>query len=209
MWCERTVIMRGPPPSRPWSITPPTWRCASGGTRSAGRRLRAPRGTGPVQVPLGRTRAPLRLRLVAIRKSPGAAEQARRQARQAARRHGHTVSAATLEAAAYVLLLTTLSLAVADATEVLELYRLRWPIECAFKRLKSLIHLDALRAFDPALAQTYLLAKLLGALLVEDIQTRGPAFSPYGYPPRLDVTRYLADYPDGVARPPDHHRRAR
>ena len=61
-----------------------------------------------VQIRPTRQGPPLRLRVVALRKSPAAAAASRRQARQTARRHGHTVSAATLEAADYVLILTTL-----------------------------------------------------------------------------------------------------
>lgn len=141
---------------------------------------------------------PLRLRVIAIRKSPAAAEASRRQARTTARKHGHTVSAATLEAADYILILTTLPDAVASATEILELYRLRWQIECAFKRLKSLLHLDHLRAFDPKLAQTYLLAKVLGALVVDALQNPDPSFFPYGYPLSTDVQRRLALYPNDL-----------
>ena len=141
----------------------------------------------------GRQRAtPLRLRVVAIRKSPAAAEKAQRKARKDAKDHGHTVSEETLEACDYVLILTTLSETAADAAEILELYRLRWQIECAFKRLKSLIHIDELRAFDEDLAETYLLAKMLGAVLVDAIRTKGPAFSPYGFPVRADTQRRLA-----------------
>ena len=141
---------------------------------------------------------PLRLRVVALRKSPAAAEASRRQARRAAQRHGHTVAAATLEAADYVLILTTLPDTVASATEILELYRLRWQIECAFKRCKSLLHCDQLRAFDPDLAQTYLLAKVLGALLIDAIRNPDRSFSPYGFPLKTDTQRRLAVYPNGV-----------
>ncbi len=105
---------------------------------SGGCRFRAP-GTDP----------PLTVRIVALRKSPQAAAQARRKARKAARNHGHTVAHETWEAADYVVILTTLSETAADAAEILELYYLRWPMELAFKRLKSLLHIDALRAFDP------------------------------------------------------------
>lgn len=135
-----------------------------------------------VQIPGTKTRRALTVRIVAVRKSRQAAEKARRKVRQDARDHGYTASQETLEAADYVLILTTLSEAAADAAEILELYRLRWQIEIAFKRLKSLLHIDELRAFDPDLAQTYLLAKLLGAVLVDAIRTLGPDFSPpFGY----------------------------
>ncbi len=159
-------------------------------------------GEWEVQLPATKKEPALRVRIVAIRKSPQAAAQARRKARQAARKHGHTISAATLEAADYVLILTTLTKTAADAAEILALYRLRWQIECAFKRLKSLLHLDALRAFDADLARTYLFAKLLGAVLVDAIRSAGPAFSPYGYPIRSDIQRrvaYFADNLGGVA----------
>ncbi len=86
------------------------------------------------------------------------------------------------QAADYVLILTTLSETAASAAEILELYRLRWQIETAFKRLKSLLHIDELRAFDPDLAQTYLLAKLLGAVLVDAVRTQGPDFPPTDFP---------------------------
>lgn len=78
-----------------------------------------------VQIPGTKDRPTLRVRIVAMRKSPAAAEKARRTARKDARDHRHTVSQATLEAADYVLILTTLPEARADAAEILELYRLR------------------------------------------------------------------------------------
>ena len=156
-----------------------------------------------VQIPGTKDRPTLRVRIVAIRKSPAAAEKARRTARKDARDHRHTVSQATLEAADYVLILTTLPEAKADAAEILELYRLRWQIEIAFKRLKSLIQIDELRAFDPDLAQTYLLAKLLGAVLVDAIRTHGPDFSPYGFPVRTDIQRRVAYFPIDLAGSPD------
>ncbi len=130
--------------------------------------------------------APLKVRIVAMRKPPQAAEKARRKARKDARNHGYTVAQETLEAADYVLILTTLTETAADAAEILELYGLGWPIEIACKRLKSLLHIDELRAFDPNLAQTYLF-KLLGAVLVDAIRTQGPDFSPYGFPVRSDI----------------------
>lgn len=142
-------------------------------------------GEWTVQIAGTKDHPALRVRIVAMRKSASAAEKARRTARKEARNHGHTVSQATLDAADYVLILTTLSAAEADAAEILELYRLRWQIEIAFKRLKSLIHIDELRAFDPDLAQTYLLAKLLGgAVLVDALRTHGPDFSPTDFPSR-------------------------
>lgn len=120
-------------------------------------------------------------RLVVLQKSPEAAEAARRKVQQEGRRKGKTPDARTLEAAGYVLLFTTLPPEVLTAPEILELYRFRWQIELAFKRMKSLLELDALPAKDPDLCQTFLLTKLLAAVLVEELTHRWVDFSPWGY----------------------------
>ena len=52
------------------------------------------------------------------------------------------------------------------------LYRLRWQIELAIKRLKSILHIDRLPAKHPDLARTWLHAHLLLALLLDDITAR-------------------------------------
>ncbi len=149
-------------------------------------------GSWWAQVRVGKDRSPLRLRVIAIRKSSAATARSQRKARTKAKGKGYQVSATTLEAAQYVFILTTLAEADASAEEILELYRLRWQIECAFKRVKTLLQIDHLRAFDPALAQTYLLAKVLGALLVDALRTDGPDFSPYGFPVTADSPRRVA-----------------
>uniref|UniRef100_UPI0039A68DDF transposase n=1 Tax=Rhodospirillum sp. A1_3_36 TaxID=3391666 RepID=UPI0039A68DDF len=51
--------------------------------------------------------------------------------------------------------------------QIASLYRLRWKIELAFKRLKSLLGIDELPAKDPDLARSWLSAKLLTALLID------------------------------------------
>ena len=51
---------------------------------------------------------------------------------------------------------------------MLEAFRLRWQIELAFKRLKSLLGFDRLPAKGEALARGWLLAHLILALLTED-----------------------------------------
>ncbi len=48
------------------------------------------------------------------------------------------------------------------------LYRVRWQIELVFKRLKSILNMDCLRARkDSPLAEVYLHGKLLYAWIVE------------------------------------------
>lgn len=120
-------------------------------------------------------------RLIGVRKSPQAAEASRRKLLAAARKKGKTPDARTLEAADYVFVFTTVSRDQWAAPAVLEVYRFRWQIELAFKRLKGLLALDELAAKDPALCRLFLCIKLLGALLVEQLSHRWVDFSPWGY----------------------------
>jgi hypothetical protein len=130
-------------------------------------------------------------RLIILRKSPQAVEQAQRRMRKERSRKGKPLEERSLEAAAYIFLFTTLE--TLSPTQALELYRFRWQVELAFKRLKSLLHLDALRAKDPDLAQTYLYAKLLAAILVDDLTEHQLGVSPWGYavprPSRVHLAR--------------------
>lgn len=112
---------------------------------------------------------PLALRLVAVKKPPEAAAEARRKARRAAQREGHTISKQTLEAADWVILVTSLTPEAFSTEDVLALYRLRWRIELGFKRLKSLIGLKAPPGIDERSARPYLLAHLLMILLLEPL----------------------------------------
>jgi hypothetical protein len=121
------------------------------------------------------------LRLVAIKKTAAAADKERKRIRTKARRNGRRVAPSTVAAAAYTFVLTDLAPERASALEVLELYRLRWQIELVFKRLKSVLTLDALRAKDPRLARSYLMAKILGALVVEEMSGAALAFFPWGF----------------------------
>ncbi|HXH12460.1 MAG TPA: transposase [Alphaproteobacteria bacterium] len=122
----------------------------------------------PIQV--GRKEGPaLELRMVALKKSPEAANAAKRKARKQARRGGHQISKATLVAAEWIILITSLKPDAFSAKEILDLYRLRWRIELAFKRLKSLIGLKAPPGTDERSAKPYLLAHLLVILLLEPL----------------------------------------
>jgi Transposase DDE domain len=111
----------------------------------------------------------LALRLVAIRKPEKAAAEARRKARRDAQREGYQVSKGTLEAADWVILLTSLSPDDFSTEDVLDLYRLRWRIELGFKRLKSLIGLKGPPGFDERSARPYVLVHLLIILLLEPL----------------------------------------
>jgi hypothetical protein len=121
------------------------------------------------------------IRLCAIRKSRLAAQGAQRKARRKAQTHQREVSADALELSKYVLVLTTLAPETWSAAQVLELYRCRWQIELAFKRLKSLLQLGQLPKKDPASARAWLQLKLLLALIIERLCHQARFFSPWGY----------------------------
>lgn len=112
---------------------------------------------------------PLALRLVAVKKPPQAAAAARRRARQEARRGEHQIAPATLAAADWLILVTSLPPETYPAADILALYRLRWRIELAFKRLKSLVGLNKPPGTDPRSARAYVLAHLLMILLIEPL----------------------------------------
>lgn len=123
-------------------------------------------------------------RLVVQRKSPEATQESRRRLQKEAKKKGRTVNPLTLEAAAYFFVLTSVPAKELSAVEVLQLYRLRWQIEMAFKRFKEILPLRRVPVKDPELAKTYLLGNLLVALLTEDLARNFLAFPPCGDRPR-------------------------
>ena len=94
---------------------------------------------------------PLILRLVIRRKSPEQAEAEQKRLLKDAKKRGKQPDPRSLEAAKYILLLTSLPPGTFPAADVLALYRFRWQLELAFKRMKSLAGLDALAAKKPEL----------------------------------------------------------
>jgi hypothetical protein len=77
--------------------------------------------------------------------------------------------------------LTTLPSQQMPAIGILGLYRVRWQIELLFKRLKSLLHLDALPSREGPTAKSWMLARLIAAALAQRlVQPAGP-LSPWGY----------------------------
>ena len=131
-------------------------------------------------------------RLIALRKSASCAETSRQKVLSEKSRKCRSIDPRTLEAAEYTILLTNVKAAKLSCYQALEIYRLRWQIEITFKRFKSLLNLDHLAAREPRMVQTYVLAKILGALLVEDLTDRYLSFFPWGYPLRVDPNLSLA-----------------
>ncbi|MGE3740447.1 MAG: transposase [Geminicoccaceae bacterium] len=134
----------------------------------------------PVLVPApgGAVADPLPARLIIRRKPVAAAERARARAVRKAARQGYAARPKQMEAASYFMLMTTLPPEAMAADAVCALYRLRWQIELAFKRLKSLMGLEEIDARDHRLAKAAVCAKLILAILAESLIGRVLALSP-------------------------------
>ena len=119
-------------------------------------------------------------RLCAIKKSEAATHIGQARVRRESQRNATQVQPQTLEAAGYVFVFTTLD-TFYSATQVLELYRMRWQIELVFKRLKSLLSLGHLKKHDEAAARAWLQGKLLVACVIEKLLALAEHISPWGF----------------------------
>jgi hypothetical protein len=123
---------------------------------------------------------PLILRLIIRRKDPEQAEAEQKRLLKDAKKRGKQPDPRSLEAAKYILLLTSLPVSVFPLADILALYRFRWQIELAFKRFKSLAGLDTLPAKKPELARAWIYARLIVAIIAEQIAGQVPDSSPSG-----------------------------
>jgi hypothetical protein len=114
-------------------------------------------------------------RLIAMRLPAAQADKARAWVR---RELGAKASALDLDAAQYVVLFTTVPAARMSAQMCLQLYRLRWQVELAFKRWKSLCHFDRLPNYRDDTILSWLYAKLLLALLLHRTAAGASALFP-------------------------------
>jgi hypothetical protein len=130
-------------------------------------------------------------RLIASPLPPDKAEEARRRAHLRHQRKKQALTENTLFAAGFVLLLTNLPAETWSGHLVITLYRMRWQIELCIKRLKSILNFDHLRAKDPQVAQTYLLAKLLIAFMVEELTNQTSLLYPIWFD---DIQRPVSFY---------------
>jgi hypothetical protein len=121
----------------------------------------------------------INVRVCALKKSTAQTQRTQKKLREDAIRRGRTLLPETIEAAGYIVVLTTLP--DMPAHKILELYRHRWQIELAFKRLKSLLSLGHLKKTDPVGAKAWLQGKLFVATLIETLIAVGERFSPWGY----------------------------
>lgn len=120
------------------------------------------------------------MRLIIIKKTDAAAEHTVAKLVRLKSKKGrvNTDSPEARLAARHMYLLTTVSGNRATAAQIAVAYKFRWQVEIAFKRWKSLLHLDRVRAHGE-LAETYVLCKLLAAVLVEAALEEA-AISPWG-----------------------------
>jgi len=118
-------------------------------------------------------------RVCALRKSEEATQRAQRRLAHLASKKQTKTRPETREYAQYVVVFTT-DLSGAKET-ILAWYRVRWQIELAFKRLKSLAQLGHLPKHDPQSSRAWLYGKLLVALLTQKLVRTGRELSPWGY----------------------------
>lgn len=110
---------------------------------------------------------PLPTRIVVARKPEEAARaECERQIREA-RKKGKQLDPRSLIAAEYVMLATSLPESAYPPGEILALYRLRWQIELAFKRLKSLLRIDCLPAKTDKGGRSWIYAHLILAIATD------------------------------------------
>lgn len=145
---------------------------------------------------------PLILRLVVRRKDPEQAEAEQKRLLKDARKRGKQPDPRSLEAAKYILILTSLSADTFSTADVLALYRFRWQIELAFKRMKSLAGLAELPAKKPELAQAWIYARLIAVLLAEQIAGQVPDSPPSGPGKTRRKPIALASHENGPRRNP-------
>lgn len=132
-----------------------------------------PDDTNPHEVNLrahvGRGEPDLAVRLIVQRKTPKAAEAARAALHRTAAQKGKQLDPRSLIAAEFMILVTSLPRAGYSTKAILAVYRLRWQIELAFKRLKSLLHIDRLPTHTDRGSRSWLYAHLILALLCDDL----------------------------------------
>jgi IS4 transposase len=129
----------------------------------------------------GKDGRPTSCRLVAIRRTEQSAAHERERVAKNSKRHGaKAIDLRTLEYAGYVCLITNAPPEL-SCENVLDLFRFRWQIEMRFKDLKSVLHLADVPARSPELLEVYVLAKLLVAVVIENLSA-AESFFPWGYP---------------------------
>ncbi len=120
-------------------------------------------------------------RILAVRKSLAAAEKEKKEILHEAAKKKRKTRPETYEYAEYIIVFTTLSRHYFSGEELLNMYRYRWQIELAFKRLKSIIGIGHIPKSNPENGKAWLYGKMILALLTELVHREAELFSPWGY----------------------------
>jgi hypothetical protein len=134
----------------------------------------------PVLIAQPNKQPALPVRLIILAKPAEAAEKERTRVERRGSKKQHKTDPRSIIAAGYIMIVTSLAADAFSVQEIAALYRFRWQIELAFKRLKSLLHIDRLRAFDPELAKTWIYAHLIAALVIDSMTQEILESSPCG-----------------------------
>lgn len=122
------------------------------------------------------TNGSVMVRVCAYRKTDEQRIKSERKQRKTAQKQQIKKRPETIEAAGYVVVVTTLTSL--TTAQIMSLYRHRWQVELAFKRMKSLLGMSRLRKKNPEGAKAWLQGKLLVACLIERLIALGEHFSP-------------------------------
>jgi hypothetical protein len=134
-----------------------------------------------------------------------AAERQRARRIRKANRDSRKIDPRTIQAAGFLMLLTSLTADAQPAERVTALYGHRWQVEIGFKRLKTLGRLDELPSADPVLARTWLLAHLIAAVLTDDLANEIVGFPPSARRTYSGATVTVARLGEGETDPAQRH----
>ena len=104
--------------------------------------------------------------------------QAQRRVRRTKSKKGRRPGRRAIESAKYVMIFTTVPAALMSTVQVHACYRLRWQVELAFKTLKTVLRFGELPNRLAETGRTWLLAKLVCALLIERLMHDRVAIPP-------------------------------
>lgn len=129
--------------------------------------------------PKGKEALPLRFCI--LKKSKADGDKSVKEAIHEQGRKQRKIDKDTIELHRYIILMTSLPDDI-SAHEILNLYRMRWQVELAFKRLKSIFGMGHLPKKDVESGIAWLHGKIFYAILVQTIADESYLFSPWGYP---------------------------
>lgn len=120
-------------------------------------------------------------RICAVKKSKESILKSQLKIKSKSQKQSTKLQHDTLDYAKYLTLFTTLKEEDYKPSEILNWYRVRWQIELAFKRLKSLAELGHLPKYDESSSRAWIYGKLLMGLLTEKLIRYSKTISPWGY----------------------------